>query len=190
MTRLLRNKLKMHYLNSIKPDKFYAGIGSRKTPPEILKQMTFIASILNKTGYILNSGGAPGADEAFEKGAGKNTQIFVPWNGFQNKKLIYPIHKKCYEIAAPLHPAWDKLSGPVRSLMARNTMQVLGKDLNEPVDFVLCWTPDAVFTHKDRTSATGGTGLAISVADTNGIPVFNLADEFHHAFVMNFILNL
>lgn len=180
----------MQYQTYIKRDKFYAGIGSRETPPEVLKQMTFIASVLRKAGYILNSGAAPGADTAFELGAGDDKQIFVPWNGFQNKKLIYPIHKKCYELAAPLHPAWDKLSSAAKSLMARNTMQVLGKDLNEPVDFVLCWTPDAVFKHKDRTRATGGTGLAISLADTNDIPVFNLADEFHHAFVMNFIVNL
>lgn len=170
--------------------KYYAGIGSRKTPEHILKDMTYIAKILKEAGYILNSGGAPGADETFELGAGDQKQIFVPWNGFQNKKLIYPIHKECYEIAKPLHPAWDKLSDPIKALMARNTMQVLGKNLNEPVEFTLCWTPDGCISHEERTYQTGGTGLAISVSSKNNIPVFNLADEFHYNFVFTFLTKL
>lgn len=170
--------------------RFYAGIGSRKTPEWVLAKMTYIANTLAKAGYILNSGAAPGADTAFELGAGSKAQIFVPWDGFQDHKLIYPIHKECYEIAQPLHPAWDKLPNSVRSLMARNVLQVLGKDLKEPVDFVICWTPDAVFRHEDRTYHTGGTGLAISVASINNIPVFNLADDFHREFVLDFIERL
>lgn len=171
-------------------ESFYAGIGSRKTPEWVLAKMTYIANKLALAGYTLNSGGADGADTAFELGAGSKKQIFIPWNGYNDKNLIYPIHKECYEIAAEFHPAWDRLSGGARALMARNVLQVLGKDLDEPVDFVVCWTPDAVYRRKDRTVATGGTGLAISVADTNGIPIFNLADDFHREFVLDFIERL
>lgn len=44
----------------------YAGIGSRETPLSMLKTMTKVADMLAKKGYTLNSGGAIGADVAFE----------------------------------------------------------------------------------------------------------------------------
>ena len=55
--------------------KTYAGIGSRRTPPEILRLMERMALILSGAGYTLNSGGAKGADSAFENGALRK-QIF------------------------------------------------------------------------------------------------------------------
>ena len=54
----------------------YAGIGSRKTPPHVLAAMTQIAEALAERGYILRSGGAGGADSAFEKGAGSAKKSF------------------------------------------------------------------------------------------------------------------
>jgi predicted Rossmann fold nucleotide-binding protein DprA/Smf involved in DNA uptake len=53
----------------------YAGIGSRKTPQDILENMTKIATWLESLGYTLNSGGAKGADEYFEKGVKTNNNI-------------------------------------------------------------------------------------------------------------------
>ena len=40
----------------------YTGIGSRKTPPGILAQMSELAAFLARSGWVLRSGGAPGAD--------------------------------------------------------------------------------------------------------------------------------
>ena len=51
--------------------RFYAGIGARATPPEILNLMTRAAFALTKRGYVLRSGHAIGADSAFERGAGR-----------------------------------------------------------------------------------------------------------------------
>lgn len=39
-------------------NKYYAGIGSRKTPPDICQLMTQIAEELSQGGYILRSGHA------------------------------------------------------------------------------------------------------------------------------------
>ena len=47
--------------------KYYAGIGSRETPPGIEPMIEEIVKILNKFGYILRSGGADGSDSMFEK---------------------------------------------------------------------------------------------------------------------------
>jgi predicted Rossmann fold nucleotide-binding protein DprA/Smf involved in DNA uptake len=46
----------------------YAGIGSRSTPPETLPLIESIAARLAEKGWVLRSGGADGADSAFEKG--------------------------------------------------------------------------------------------------------------------------
>ena len=60
--------------------------------------------------------------------------------------------------------------------MIRNVYQVLGKDLNTPSEFVICWTPDGAETANERSIKTGGTGFAIALADSLGIPVYNLAN--------------
>lgn len=54
-----------NYVNGQK-NMTYAGVGSRETPPEILAEMTKIANELAAKKYKLQSGGAIGADMAFE----------------------------------------------------------------------------------------------------------------------------
>ena len=67
--------------------KYYAGIGSRETPKNICLYMTAIAKRLASLGYTCNSGGADGADSAFERGAVINRQIFLPWDGFNKRNI-------------------------------------------------------------------------------------------------------
>ena len=71
----------------------------------------------------------------------------------------------CIEIAAPLHPAWERCSPAVRKLHARNAA-VLGLTLDRPVDAVVAFTAEG--------RVEGGTGMAIRIAEARGIPVFNL----------------
>ena len=86
-------------------DLLYAGIGSRETPPDILLKMVKIGCHLAKMGWTLRSGGAPGADSAFEKGCdlgGGDKQIFLPWKGFQgNSSLLYNITEQAFDLTAP-----------------------------------------------------------------------------------------
>lgn len=159
----------------------YAGIGSRRTPPEMLERMKSIAKRLAQRGYALRSGAADGADAAFEEGclqvAGK-AEIWMPWPGFNNhedtKFMPSPAHS---EMAKSLHPNWDRLTRGPRALHSRNVGQILGADLKTPVDFVVCWTPDGCESEASRNRDTGGTGTAIALASRHGIPVFNLAKE-------------
>lgn len=46
----------------------YCGIGSRKAPKHVLDLMTKIGESFAKKGLLLRSGGAIGADTAFERG--------------------------------------------------------------------------------------------------------------------------
>jgi hypothetical protein len=182
------NWMNQNFIDNSTPS--YAGIGARATPREVLVKMTDIAKELNNYGFCLNSGGAVGADQAFEQGAGTNKRIFVPKDGYNGYKMLYPVSDLCYSIASKFHPVWHILSGYEKALMARNAMQVLGSDLNSPVEFVICWTKDGCISHKTRTRETGGTGLAISIASSNGIPVFNLNDKYSYTFVYDKLLPL
>ncbi len=150
----------------------YAGIGARATPAAVLKDMTVMAGWLARTGWHLSSGGADGADSAFAAGApaGQRT-VWLPWRGYNGHRgpdcrvLSAAAMAACIEIAAPLHPAWERCSPAVRKLHARNAA-VLGLTLDRPVDAVVCWS--------ERGAVTGGTGMAIRIAQANGIPVLNL----------------
>ena len=149
--------------------KTYAGIGSRSTPNEIKSLMFFAAKFLSRKGYTLRSGGADGADLAFEIGVNSVNgmkEIYLPWKGFNNSNSTLVVKEgEAYEIAEKFHPYWHNLKPGARKLQARNSHQVLGYDLKTPSNFVLCYTP--------KGSRKGGTGQALRIADEYGIEIFD-----------------
>lgn len=161
----------------------YAGIGSRRTPPEILQKMEAIAKFLAKMGYTLRSGGAEGADSAFERGcdtASGQKEIFIPWPNFNGRKEnIFLPTEEAFSMAAKIHPAWDKCSFGARKLHARNCHQILGINLDDPVDFVVCWSP-----------GNGGTEQALRLARIHNISIFNLIDPEAVKVLKNYLQNL
>lgn len=141
--------------------KYYAGIGSRETPEEVLKVMLKIAMGLCIEGYTLRSGGADGADTAFEKGSFRN-EIFRPSDATTD----------AIKMAGKYHPNWPACKPYVRSLHARNCQIILGRSVKEdpvPVECVICWTPGG--------RVTGGTGQALRMANHLGIRVINLGND-------------
>lgn len=163
-------------------DKYYTGVGGRNTPKEILEVIRDIATFLAKEGYILRSGGAEGADLSFELGAdiGNRTlkEIYIPWEGFQNRNegegnvFIRGGCPKALDIVSKVHPAWGKLSRGARALHARNVYQVLGKDLNTPSSFLICYAQEL-----GNGQVKGGTNTAVQIARQNNIQVLNLYNE-------------
>lgn len=149
---------------------FYAGIGSRKTPPEVLKIFVYISGYLAQKGFTLRSGRAPGADQAFEEGCDEydgKKEIYLPWRHFEGSKSKLIVQDSgAFKVAERFyHSDWNNLSSPVKKLMARNSHQILGWDLHSPSAFVLCWTKNG--------SGRGGTGQAIRIAERFAIPVFD-----------------
>lgn len=80
----------------------------------------------------------------------------------RNKDLISETER----IASEVHPAWDRCNEWARGMHSRNCHQILGYDLQSPVDAVICWTPDG--------KIQGGTATAIRIAMKYDIPVFNI----------------
>lgn len=141
--------------------KYYAGIGSRSTPPNILDYMTKAAGLLEKMGYTLRSGGAEGADKAFENGV----------VDFVNKEILRPKHsvQAAELLASTIHPMWSACNEYARGLHGRNCQIILGKNLDAPVEFVICWTLDG--------AERGGTRTGLVLAKQRGILIFNLASS-------------
>lgn len=148
--------------------KNYTGVGSRETPSRVLADMTRIAQTLAGEGYTLRSGAAPGADTAFEAGAGAAKVIYLPWAGFNEHRSPYHVvSPAALALGARLHPEWAKLSRSGQLLHGRNGYQVLGLDLKSPSEFVICWT--------SQGKRRGGTAQAIRIAEAYDVPVYNLA---------------
>lgn len=138
--------------------KFYAGIGSRTITSAVHRELlSSVAALLEEKGYILRSGGAVGADNAFESG------VFQP-----PMKEIYRPEISTPEadlIAATIHPNWMRCTGEAVKCHGRNVMIILGRQLTTPVDFTL-------FASKDETKGSTRTGIVLSRNKT--IPNFNL----------------
>lgn len=131
---------------------YYTGIGSRNTPEDILELMSKIAKKLETLGYTLRSGGANGADKAFENGVENLKEIYLPWKNFNNNNSeFFNVSDKARDLASKFHPNWSNLKFSVKNLMGRNAYQVLGYNLDKKSEFVICWTPDGCESNKTRS---------------------------------------
>ena len=158
----------------------YTGIGSRETPSDICDFMKEIGTLMSKHDWILRSGGAKGADSAFEAGHTGKKEIYLPWRHFRrNKSKFYGSSERAVsmakavwaarQISNPDLPDWDRLRDMTRAFQSRNIHQVLGKNLNVRSDCIICWTKDG--------QEIGGTAQAMALARMIHVPVINLAND-------------
>ena len=179
--------------------KWYTGVGSRETPSAILKLMEDIGEKLASQGWTLRSGGAIGADQAFERGMFKfagldgpydwtPAEIYLPWSGYEDhfkhthgglNILPSAIHFETEAIAEgmamAIHPAWEACKQGAKKMHTRNVFQVLGKTLDQPSKMLIAWT-----RLDKHGNPKGGTATAINLANENGVSTFNLnkAEDF------------
>ena len=178
-----------------KPGSFaYAGVGSRRTPPEILDAMSDIAQTLGDAGTALSTGGADGADKAFETGALRTDApitVHTPWPGYNGYRpgrdpetdidIVHPkpaatIEGRGYaELAREHHPYWKRCGRGARALFVRN-VSILAGALDDdggilPVRAVIAWTPNGLPVGREA----GGTGHTLRTAASLDIPCVNLS---------------
>lgn len=179
--------------------KWYTGVGSREAPSAILTLMEDIGEKLASQGWTLRSGGAIGADQAFERGMFKfagldapytwtPAEIYLPWSGYEGHFKdthgglnILPSHIRldiesiAEGMAMAVHPAWEACKQGAKKMHTRNVFQVLGQTLDEPSKMLIAWT------RLDKNgNPKGGTATAIKLANENGVSTFNLnkAEDF------------
>lgn len=150
----------------------YAGIGSRQTPPEVLRCMYALAYDLADDGWMLRSGGAAGADTYFEEGASAANEDLVDifgsdWgNGSTRARSIAQsvINALNHEDGESIPPL-SRMKRVTQGLIARNMAIILGGELDDPCSFVICWTPNG--------ELVGGTRYALKLAQQRSIPIYN-----------------
>lgn len=179
----------------------YAGIGSRNTPPEIGYWMNEIGAFMASKGWLLRSGAASGADSEFERGCGEGPkEIYLPWpefRGHQSPLWWMSQHTSTTAVAIAervwddryakgnVQVPWKALKERTKKFMTRNSYQILGAQLNDPVKLVICWTPEGGYT--------GGTAQALWLARMTTeskkieatVRVVNLQDSGHRETVRN-----
>ncbi len=149
----------------------YAGIGSRKTPPNIIDLMQIIGITFAYKGYTLHTGAAIGADQAFTEGAITglgDVTLFLPWKSYEKewinslgkvkiKVLNDKEDKEAIQSVYEFHPNPRVLTRPVVFLHARNYLIVKDADL------VICYSP-----------GHGGTEQGLRIARSMNKPIYNL----------------
>lgn len=138
------------------------GVGSRETPEHVLGLMRMIAQVLLADGWLIRTGDARGADQAFREAIPNSPQItaYRPEDADGVEWAQATVNR--------YHPRPERLRSGGRRLMARNALQVLGPNGDAPSDLLICWTPNA--------SGEGGTGQAIRIATDYGVRVHDLGD--------------
>lgn len=158
--------------------KFYAGIGSRETPLPIQQKMFELGKVLAQSGWILRSGGAQGADTAFEKGCDSvNKDLKEIFKADDAEEWAFEEVLKFIPANRPPFHTWKPYT---QALVARDMMQVKGRHQEALVKFVACWT-------LANLNDGGGTGYAMRCGDYYNIPIFNFQEEGVIENLMDFL---
>ena len=140
------------------------GVGSRKTPENILRKMKSISSFCTKNDIIVRTGDAKGADEAFRDGASDKINLYV-----YSPNNYLPYWTKAF--VEYFHPNPKALNEYAYKLMQRNCLQILGENGDNPSDLLVCYTPSGGFE--------GGTGQTMRICEFYDIPIYNLYNNYN-----------
>lgn len=165
-----------------------ACIGSREVPPEKIALMESIGEYIVRSGAIICSGNAAGADQAYARGANKinpkSVFLCLPWASYE-KQAIHPDNHALYtlsekskikftELASKYHPAWPNLTQGVKTLMIRNA--------------AIVWNSKAVIAYLNHSKkGGGGTGHGWRIAEGLGIKRIDISQDVNLEDVKNFL---
>lgn len=164
--------------------KYYAGVGSRETPDDVLLLMIRLGRTLADVGYTLSSGDAIGADRAFWFGATLSPRhaeigcrIYLHKDGYQGR---FNNPKLGFLVATQFKETWEKaqaLASAARggfyglgaggiALHTRNVFQIYGHTLRAPVQALYYWA-----TPKGKMEkVSGGTNTAVQIGIKANLP--------------------
>lgn len=147
--------------------KYYTGVGSRRTPENILDLIEKISTKLDGLGYTLRSGGAKGADIAFEV-ACTNKIIYLPFKEYRPEDFYhFGVTDEHIEYSMKFHPKPEYPTEFQKHYLGRNLYQVLGHNLKTPSKFLIAWW---------NPEKPSGTSHTARIAKAHNIPCFNLFD--------------
>lgn len=171
----------------------YAGVGSRACNATELGLIQKISQHVANRNWLLRSGGAKGADSAFEWGCQQalgHKEIFIPCSPFNGRQsgdmdvFNIPFDMDVFETyVSKIHPNPQALLQPKNrfALLAhtRNVYQILGPNVDDPVDLVI------YCANEHNGVVAGGTATAVHLARSLEIPTYNL--RYNHVAAVDAI---
>lgn len=124
-----------------------------------------------------------------------NFEIYLPWKDYGKRdyhhivsyrELPEIIMKRNEDVLLSIEKEnsnfrYKYMKQSVKKLYLRNVSQIIGCDINiRKSDFVVCWTKDGIVNGREYLqgqNGTGGTGVAILVANKYNVPVYNLNNK-------------
>jgi len=157
-----------------------------KVPDDVKTKFIELTKVLGAKGYTYRHTGDSKDDmqNAMLEVDDVKIESYIPWKKF-NPDIISPTVYKpmgaAYEIAANSHKGYTKLPPSVRTILGRDVHAMLGKDLNNPVDFLIAYTLDGAEAlsggKKLDYAVTGNLAFYMKIAEESNIPVFNLKND-------------
>lgn len=161
---------------------------------ETMKKILVVANILVEQGFVFRHNGR-NDDNGMDKLQSKILEIdnikvehYLPYAKF-NKKVDKSVLVNYYELpfnyAAELYgQKFNDLKKGSKALYANTVQTLLGKDCNNPVDMLLCFSPDGserppVYEKGKKYDYTklGSLNFYLRVADVSGISVYNFKNS-------------
>lgn len=164
--------------------KYYAGVGSRETPDDVLLLMIRLGRTLADIGYTLSSGDATGADRAFWFGATLSPKhrevgcrIYLHKNGYQGRfndpalgfllaTQFTETWEKAKQLAFTARGGFYGLGEGGIGLHTRNVYQIYGHTLRSRVQAIYYWAIPKGKTEK----VSGGTNTAVQISIKANLP--------------------
>lgn len=161
---------------------FYVGCGSTEAPPQILKLMTRVATLMAQRGFVLRTSEQAGSDEAFRRGSCGKFFTYLPYEDFEGKS-VWGIPAELSggraALARKLNPMFVMLPEAEKRWEIVANQVVLGSSGDDLAKMLITWTPDGATRPAEFTERTGHVTRYLNLADRFGIPVMNLARREH-----------
>jgi hypothetical protein len=161
---------------------YYAEFGVVGVPDDVLLTARTISANLRKRGYVLRTSGETEIDEAFEKEASDDKEVYISQAGVNGRNVsngrTYLPSRNAYSVAKKFSSEWELLTLFQKAELAAFTNILLGNNTEHSADFVICYTHCRTETKCDiNTDTSHKTKFIVDVASWYHIPIFNLAYE-------------
>lgn len=113
---------------------------------------------------------------------GLTKEAYLPWKkmapDLASKALTFA-RRKAYEAASYYSPKFNTFPPAIRCIRSMAIHSLLGKDVNNPSNFLLCWSEcgTEVMTRDTDFKKLGNNGNFLTPCKDLNIPVYNIAKE-------------
>lgn len=150
---------------------YYTFLAYNRDIHKSLRQTLAITAIkLQQSGYIFRSGAKIGSEKYFE--------LAIYSNSHKEMCTFNDLNDKAFNIARLFYSDFDKLHKSKQKRLARIVTVILGKDLNNPLKFLITFTKNGYSTNEIAFAITLAKAYNIHICDMFYSDIRNRIDVF------------